>query len=78
MKKHQVGTYLSDEEYKALMEHIHKKTNGYHLTTAEFLRSEILKLIQYNTQPLSTSPPPPAVAPIVESSQTLKVGDLDW
>jgi hypothetical protein len=78
MKTHQVATYLSDEEYKALMEYINKKTNGYHLEMSKFLRAEILKLIQYNTQPLSTPSPKPAVAPNVESSQHLNLSDLDW
>ena len=75
---HQVATYLSDEEYKALMEYINKKTNGYHLEMSKFLRAEILKLIQYNTQPLSTSPEPPSKTPIVEQSQRLSLSDLDW
>ena len=71
-----VHIYLTDEENEKLKNHISQNTNGDGTSISTYLRKLILHHI--NTQPLSTSPPPPAVAPIVESSQTLKVGDLDW
>ena len=88
-KEHQLATYLSKEEYKLFIECMYIETidyivdGGHKQSISTFLRTIVLKHLKqhkdkYNTQPLSTSPSPPAVAPITESSQRLSLSDLDW
>jgi hypothetical protein len=75
-KEYQVAAYLTKEEHEKLKGYISQNTNGDNTSVSTYLRKLILHHI--NTQPLSTSPSPPAVAPITESSQRLSLSDLDW
>jgi len=74
-----VSVRLQDDEYIKFRKHLLNKAivNGMDVNMSAY----IVKLIENdmnNTQPLSTSPSPPAVAPITESSQRLSLSDLDW
>lgn len=75
-KEYQVAAYLTKEEHERLKSYISNNSNGDNSSTSNYLRKLILNHI--NTQPLSTSASPPAVAPIKESSQHLRLSDLDW
>lgn len=74
-----VSVRLQDDIFMQFRKHLLNKAvaNGLDISMDGYIRQLIINDMN-NTQPLSTPASPPAVAPIVESSQRLNLSDLDW